>query len=175
VIDQMGALDDRVAGLEKLVRSLNTDQYRSVGRLTKNGDALEYWPPTERFGFSGSAGVRLDREERRASRQLWTRLQAAVAKGVAGVDVEDVTDWKRASWIPSVLRDYMVRNDIEGRAATALERTLGRDAWCPMIGIWNACCAALLAERLNPRLRSSLEHSWASALGVTPRERLGIK
>jgi hypothetical protein len=77
-------------------------------------------------------------------------------------------------WIPPAMRRYLAREDIEGWAATILERELGDGAWRPMIVVWNACCAALFAERLGGELKASLERSWASAFGSTPRERLGI-
>jgi hypothetical protein len=44
-----------------------------------------------------------------------------------------------------------------------------------MIGTWNAGCAALFAQRLTPELMSSLERAWATAIGPTPRQRLGIE
>lgn len=171
----MSSLDDRVLGIEEIVRRLTKEQYISIGRVVGADDDPEAWPPSERYWFSGNAGARLDNSETRAARRLWTRLQVAVSAAVTGIDVEGRPSWHRASWLPSALREYLLRNDLEGGAATVLERALGAEAWRPMIGVWNACCSALFAERLTPELKSSLERAWATAIGSTPRERLRIE
>lgn len=65
------------------------------------------------------------------------------------------------------------RNLIEGEATAALERNLGGDVWIAVVAVWNACCVALLSDRLDTRLRSGLEASWQRAnVGPTPLAQL---
>lgn len=84
------------------------------------------------------------------------------------VNHEEVEAWVARPTLVGML-DRLVQprqnQRIEGRAPTVLERSLGGDVWRGAIGIWNAFCAVLLRERLEPSLRSDLERIWRKVQG----------
>lgn len=153
------SLDRRVERLEQVARGITSAELSSIGANVAGQSGPSAWPSTERYWFSGLAGLDLDQSENRVMRQLWTRLLVGLASAM-GVDVDadgaDVDRWQ----------------ELEGQATSLLERQLGSDVWIGTVGIWNAFCAALLSERLDPTVRDALEAAWVKAVGLTPRERL---
>ncbi len=168
-------LAHRVEHLEKLVRGLTATDLLSIGKAIEKSDLrAARWAPSERYWFSGRGGATLGRVEDRAVRTLWTRLQATVTLALTGVDLD--RDEEKSGFLATLDRLFEPSRDhrIEGKAAGLLERQLGAGIWDSVIGVWNAFCAALLFERLDPELRTSLEATWRTVLGRTPREILGI-
>jgi hypothetical protein len=150
-----------VPALEREVRSLSRDEITGIAEAVRLGarEGEHRWPPAERFWFDGTADTHLSSDEGGVLRELWTRMNAGLVYAVTAREVD--------AWIerPGLLAglDRMgtsQRNRIEGAAATILERELGSEAWEGAIGIWNALCAALLADRLAPDLREDLMASW---------------
>jgi hypothetical protein len=133
----------------------------------KTAPAGDSWRSDERYFYSGTGGVKLDAEQRAAVARLWTRMMAGLAFAVSGEEVEE--------WVarPSVMGrlDRLVQPRqsvrIEGRATAIIERALGGDVWKGVIGVWNAFCAALLRERLEPAVRLDLERAWRAGIGMS--------
>ena len=145
--------------LESEVRTLTSGEIRrfvDVVRESSGGDHL--WPPDHRFFFDGTAGLKLSREEETSLRQLWTRMNAGLVYAITGNDVENWID--RPGLLARLDRIGPRWSQIEGRAASILERELGGEVWLGTIGIWNALCAALLGARLSAELRGSLSATW---------------
>lgn len=151
----MGDLDDRVAALELAVRSLSRQELARFGDAVREASTeVHQWAPSERFWFDGTAGLKLHAQEDNAVRELWTRMNAALLYVVSGDDVEPDRD----------------RPEIEGQAATVLEKALGGDVWLGVIGIWNALCADLFRDRLEPSMHSDLGASWRKVRAAGPSE-----
>lgn len=158
-------LQGRIADLERIARGLSPEQILSFVAAVSDARPLDAWPADERFWYSGTAGIKLTDAEERARDALWTRMLAGLSFAVNGEEVE--------AWVarPTVMgrldRLFEPRQGrrIEGRATTVLERTLGGEVWRGVIGIWNAFCAAMLRERLDPVLRSDLESVWRNVIG----------
>jgi hypothetical protein len=154
-----GRLGRRLERLEQVARGITSAELLSIGANVAGQSGLSAWPASERYWFSGVAGLDFDQSENRVMRQLWTRLLVGLAFTM-GVDLDadgaDVDRWQ----------------ELEGQATSLLERQLGPDVWIGTVGIWNAFCAALLSERLDPAVRDALEAAWVKAVGLTPRERL---
>ncbi len=168
-------LGRRIERLEAFARELTAADLSSIGKAIDQSDARAApWGPSERYWFSGRAGAVLGPADDHAVRTLWTRLQAAVTLAVTGVDLDH--DDEKSGVVASLDKLFEPSRDhrIEGRAATLLERRLGAGIWDSLIGVWNAFCAALLSEKLDPALRTSLEAPWRTVFGSTPRETLGI-
>jgi hypothetical protein len=111
--------------------------------------------------------VKLDSEEEAALERLWTRMLAGLAFAVNGQEVEA---WvARPGLMGGLDRLVQPRQSlrIEGRATAVLERALGGGVWRGVAGIWNAFCAALLQERLEPTLRLDLERAWRTGIGMS--------
>jgi hypothetical protein len=78
-----------------------------------------------------------------------------------------------ASDDPSIGQQLIERDDfqsLEGQATTLLERSIRGNVWVGTTAVWNASCAALLADAMPESLQASLEAPWQRALGKTPRE-----
>ena len=168
-------LGRRVERLEALARELTAADLLSIAKVIDQSDTRTApWAPSERYWFSGHGGATLGAPENRAIRTLWTRLQAAVTMAVTGVDLD--RDVEKSGVVAILDRLFEPSRDhrIEGKAAALLERRVGAGVWDSVIGVWNAFCAALLSEKLDPALRASLEAPWRTVLGRTPRETLGI-
>ena len=168
------SLDARVRDLEGLARELTEDHLRDLAVVMKQENiASNAWSAGERYWFSGSGGATLSRYENRAVRKLWTRFQVGLTFAVTGIDINPPADTGRRGLGTRLARllqpEYIA---LQGQAATLLERHGGGDIWLPVTGVWNAFCAALLDERLDPELRAALETPWRLAIGATPRERL---
>jgi hypothetical protein len=167
-----GRLADRIARLEELARMLEPDDLAAIGKSVMATEGTSAWPPSERYWFSRTAGVRFDEFENHATRVLWTRLLVALA--LAPPEGDAATARNTRPGLIRRLREWSSRNRIEGTATTILERRLGPDVWASVTGVWNAECAALHSERFDADLRTSLEAPWVGALGQPPRERIGL-
>lgn len=155
----------RLAALEAAVRSLTRDEIArltAVVRQSAGGD--REWAPEQRFWFDGTAALTLSRDESRAIRELWTRMNAALVFAVTGKEVDTSID--RPGLMARLDRIGPRSRQVEGWAATILEREIGGEVWLGSIGIWNALCAALLADRMSPSLRDDLAASWR-AVGLS--------
>jgi hypothetical protein len=153
------ALADRVAALESDVRSLTRDEVKRFAVTVRRAAHAEgAWPADRRFFFDGTASLKLSEAEAAALRDLWTRMNAGLVYAVTGSEIETWIDrpglWARLDRIGPR------RHQVEGGAATILERELGGDVWLAAIGIWNALCARLLEDRLAAPLREDLMSSW---------------
>lgn len=167
-------LGARIERLEELARGLTKVQLTALAAAIRDAKArVSAWPADERFWFSGRGGAPLTSGEDRAIRQLWTRVQVGLTFAVTQVDIDPSTEVR-----PKQKRGRLARllqseeAALEGQAATLLERDSGGEIWLSVTGVWNAFCAALLAERLDPELRTALETPWRIAIGATPRENL---
>jgi hypothetical protein len=145
-------LRERIPSLERAVRSLKRNEVARFMEAVRESATVDHrWPPDERFWFNGTEHLKLSREENHVVRELWTRLNAALVYVVTGDEV-----------------DALDRTGIEGQAATVLQRALGGDVWLGTIGIWNALCADLLGDRLEPSLRDDLATSWLKVRPALP-------
>ena len=165
--DRIEELQSRIDALESVARGLTRDQIMSFPAAVRDAPDLGAWPADERYWYSGTAGVKLTAEEKAALGKLWTRMLAGLS---FAVDHEEVEAWVgRPTLMGRLDRLVQPRQDlrIEGRATTVLERALGGEVWRGVIGIWNAFCAGLLRERLEPSLRSDLELTWRNVIGRT--------
>ena len=166
--EMMQRTDDVVAQLSHITAA----EMQSLGEVAASAPPPEeLWPPNERFWFNGTAGVNLQDADNRAVRMLWTRVMQVLATNIAGRD---------AISSPRPLLDWLDRRietrgrmRVEGDATAILERALGGQVWRAVVVVWNACCAALLAQQLPAELRSSLEAGWRRAgIGEPPLDRM---
>jgi len=163
----------RLNSLEEIARELTQDQLNDLAAVIRQEkEPLGAWPADERDWFSGRGGANLSSDDDRAVRRMWTRLQVGLTFAVTGIDIDPPADrrTKKRGWLARILGPE--HGVLEGEAATLLERHGGGGIWLPITGVWNAFCAALLLERLDPELRFALEKPWRLAIGMTPRERL---
>lgn len=152
-------LRKRLPSLESAVRSLTTVEVtRFVEVVRQEASADHVWPPDQRFWFDGTNGIKLSADVTKVLRELWTAMNAALVYAVTGEEVDASID--RPGLLARLDRLFPRSQQIEGRAATVLERAIGGDVWLGTIGIWNAMCAALLSDRLEPSLREDLKVSW---------------
>ena len=163
---ETGDPEQRAPGLEEAVRTLTREQipqFAAAVRAAKSDGAA--WPADERFWFSGTAGLRFSKGDEAVIRGLWTRMMAGLFFVVTGHEVEERIE--RPGVLARIDRLFPIPRwmRIEGEAATVLEREMGGEIWLASIGIWNALCAALLGDRLEPALRESLEASWLRVVG----------
>jgi hypothetical protein len=166
-------LHRRMGRLERLARGLTSAELSSIGEAVAEKSSPSGWLPSERFWFSGVAGLDLVDSENRAMRELWTRLLVGLTFAITGVDLDARgADAAATNAAPSTSEDVGRRQELEGQATSLLERRLGSDVWVATVGVWNAFCAALLSERLDRMVREGLEASWVTAVGLTPRERI---
>lgn len=160
-------LTRRLDALEAEVRSLTRDEitrFATAVRESAGGDVE--WAPDRRFWFDGSAGLGLPSDERRAIRELWTRMNAGLVFAVTGKDVDA---WiERPGLMARLDRIGPRSRQVEGWAAAILEREAGGEVWLGAIGIWNALCGALLWDRMSPSLRDDLTVSWRAVRPSQP-------
>jgi hypothetical protein len=165
--------NNTVSELEGIARRLTVDALTALAKSVAGPPPEGIgWNPRDRYWFAGTAGLKFTSDEKRVLRKLWTRIQAGLMYTHAHEDVDVAV---RRPGLMAALDRFVQPNvdyQIEGRAATFLERALGREVWSSVIGIWNASCAALLSDRLPAPLRADLEWSWRTALGATPSELL---
>lgn len=157
----------RIARLEAIARSLTREQISGMSEAVRTSPGVARWRPDEAFWLSATGAVKLNAEEKAALERLWTRMLAGLAFAVSG---EEVEAWvARPTLMGRLDRLVQPRQSvrIEGRASAVVERTLGGDVWRGVVGIWNAFCAALLRERLEPSLRLDLERAWGAGIGVS--------
>jgi hypothetical protein len=156
----------RIERLEAIARGLTREQISGMAGAVRTSEAASGSRPVEAYWLAGPTGVKLDAEEKAALARLWTRTLAGLAFAVSG---EEVEEWVARPTLMGRL-DMLVQPRqsvrIEGRATAVIERTLGGGVWQGVVGIWNAFCAALLRERLEPTLRLDLERAWKSGVGI---------
>lgn len=158
-MENAASLRSRVPSLESAVRSFTRDEVLAFVEVVRLAAAADHiWPPDQRFGFDGTAGVKLSAGEMEVLSELWTRMNAALVFAVTGEEVEAWID--RPGLVAHLDRIGPRSHQIEGRAATVLERSLGGQVWLGTIGIWNALSAALLKDRLEADLHEDLLVSW---------------
>lgn len=158
-------LSSRIAALEAVARGLTRDEILAFPAAVSAAPRGAAWRADESYWLSGTAGIRLTAEEKAALGTLWTRMLAGLAFAVSGEEVE--------AWVarPTVLGrlDRLVQprqnTRIEGRATGIIEQALGGEVWRGVVGIWNAFCAVLLSERLEPPLRFDLDLVWRTVMG----------
>ena len=168
--NQGRTLDARSERLEALARRITDAQLAALAVAMRDESVrTSVWPADERFWFSDKGGTHLAREEDQAIRHLWTRVQVGLTFAVTGVEIPRRKKRGPFAWLLGTEQTI-----VEGEAAILLERHGGGDIWLPVTGVWNGFCAALLSERLDPKLRAALETPWRIALGATPREMLGM-
>ena len=161
-----------VAELQELTSSITLEEFKLLGPAVRERESRkqDVWVASDRFWFSGTAGLSFSRIEDQATRLLWTRLLVGIARLTSG---QDLGPGGPETEMPSGLRQTLDAQSIEGRATTIIERELGSDGWTSATGAWNAACTALLSEHFELELRQSLEAPWLSVFGWTPRERMG--
>jgi len=161
------SLRERLPALDLAVRSLTRDEImRFVDVVRESATAHHKWPLEQRFWFDGTAGLTLSREENDVVRELWTRMNSALVYAVSGEEIDGLID--RPGLFAGLDRIGPRWQQIEGQAATVLERTLGGDVWLGTIGIWNALCADLLRDRREATLRDDLATSWSKVRPSRP-------
>jgi hypothetical protein len=163
--DRIVEFQGRIDALESVARGLTRDQIMSFPRAVRDAPKLAAWRADERYWYSGTAGVKLTAEEKAALGKLWTRMLAGLS---FVVNHEEVETWvARQTLMGRLDRLVQPRQNLrlEGRATAVLERALGGEVWRGVVGIWNAFCAALLTDRLDPSLRSDLELIWRKVMG----------
>ncbi|HET8587098.1 MAG TPA: hypothetical protein VFM74_04410 [Candidatus Limnocylindria bacterium] len=154
----------QVAALESDVRSLTRDEVERFGVAVRRAAQVEgQWPADRRFFFDGTADVNLSKEDALALRDLWTRMNAGLVYAVTGSEIFAWID--RPRLLARLDRIGPRWRQVEGGAATILERELGADVWLAATGIWNALCAQLLEDRLAAPLRQDLMKSWRDVRG----------
>jgi hypothetical protein len=163
--DQTEQIRGRIDGLESEVRRLTRAQIQAFAAVVGSAPAFARWPANERYWYSGSEGVKVTRGEKAALGHLWTRMLAGLAFAVSGEDVEVHVARRTLMGRLDRLAEPRQHVRIEGQATTIVERALGGEVWLGVIGIWNAFCAALLRERLEPALRSDLTYAWRTVMG----------
>ena len=150
-----------VARLEELVRALEPVQVEALLAATGSTETSGAWQASDLpFWFKGTAGVDLSTDQERGLESLWTRLMAAVAFAATG---EDVDAWVSRSGVRAGLNRLVQRRAsarIEGRATALLEGRFGGSVWRSYTGIWNAACAAVLEDSLEPLLFADLQATW---------------
>jgi hypothetical protein len=152
-------LRERLPALESEVRSLSREEVvRFVDVVSASATAEHVWPPDRRFVFDGTADQQISADATAVARQLWTQMHAALVYAVTGKEVDAWID--RPGLLARLDRIGPRWRQIEGQAATILGRELGGQVWLGTIGIWNALCAALLVELIDPVLRDDLATSW---------------
>ena len=163
-------LDARIAELEGRARTMSRAQIQAFGPAVKASGELPTWRSDYPFWFQGTATAKLSRAENQALERLWERMLVGLAFAVTGEDADEppppsalgASFWERFKrWDNSTAKP-------DARATTLLERAMGGDVWLATVGIWNAFCADLLADRLEPQLRSDLEAPWRSVMGLPP-------
>ena len=164
-------IGQRLSTLEAAVRSLTREELARLAAVVRQSASSDLeWAPDRRFWFDGSAGISLSHDEDRAIRELWTRMNAALVFAVTGKEVDTWID--RPGLMARLDRIGSRSRQVEGWAATVLEREMGGEIWVATIGIWNALCAALLAGRMSPSLREDLAASWRT---VRPSQPLPVE
>jgi hypothetical protein len=153
--------ESRITQLEDVVRALEPAQFEALTTAAESTPTSGHWPSSELpFWFRGTAKIRLSEEHEAMLAALWTRLQAAAAFAVSG---EEVVDWvERPGLLGRLDRIVQPRKSarIEGRATAVLERRFGREVWVGFVAIWNAACAALLEDILDPGTFADLQGAW---------------
>jgi hypothetical protein len=164
-LDRIVELQSRIDALESVARGLTRDQIMSFSSAVRDAPKLAAWRADERYWYSGTAEVKLTAEEKAALGKLWTRTLAGLSFVVNHEEVE--TRVARPTLMGRLDRLVQPRQSVrlEGQATAVLERALGGDVWRGVIGIWNAFCAALLTDRLDPPLRSDLGVIWRNVMG----------
>jgi hypothetical protein len=173
VTDDVGlpqAVTARIRALEAIARTTSPDDLRRLGPAV---DALRDRKDsfTQAFWTGDAAGMSFSVVENDAFAKLWTRMLAGLAFALSGHDVEEHV--VRAGIMGRLDRLVQPRPDsrIEGAATAILEGALGGSVWNGALEMWNAFCAALIQERLDPTFLQALEAPWrAAAIGPTPRE-----
>jgi hypothetical protein len=155
-------LQRRIEALEEAVRQLSVEQIVAFNTAVGDAPPMATWPADERFWYSGTGGVGLTGPEKEALGHLWTRMLAGLAFVATGEEA-----YVARSTLMARLDRLVASRDrlIEGSATTVLEQKFGGEMWRGVIGIWNALCAALLAERLDSSLRSDLGFAWRHVMG----------
>jgi len=159
----------RIPELERAVRSLRPAEIVRFAAVVQDLKTRESaWPADEPFWLVRTSGPKLTADDKRMLDDLFTRMNAALVYAATGEDVEDWID--RPGAMAAIERRLGSRSRaIEGRAATVLEKTFGGEVHTGVVGIWNALCAALLEERLDPRERDSLGAAWRGVRGSSLR------
>ena len=153
--------ESRIARLEDVVRALEPAQFEALKAAAESTPTSGHWASSELpFWFRGTADVQLGKEHEDLLGALWTRLQAAAAFAVSG---EEVAEWvDRPGLMARLDRIVQPRHNarIEGRATAILERRFGRAVWVGFVAIWNAACAALLEDVIDPGTFADLQAAW---------------
>jgi hypothetical protein len=153
--------EPRIVRLVDVVRTLEPTQFEALKTAAESTPTSGRWPSSELpFWFRGTADVRLTSEQQDALKALWTRLQAGAAFAVSG---EEVATWvDRPGLMARLDRIVQPRQNarIEGRATAILEERFGREVWVGFVAIWNAACAALLEDVLDPGTFADLQAAW---------------
>ena len=154
-----------ISRLEAAVRGLTAAQVEEFTRAVRSAPTLPKWPADERYWYSGTAGLKLTREEQIVLRHLWTRMLASLAFAVSAEDVEASVGRKTLVGRLDRLVEPRRRIRIEARAGDVLEGALGGEVWLGVVGIWNALCTVALRRRLDEPLRSDLAYAWRTVIG----------
>lgn len=157
-------LKRRIVSLEGIVRGLTREQLDEFATAVRaQQSARTAWRADERFWFDGTSGAILSKSEDALLRDLWTRLNAALVFVATGREIDE---WIQGPGLVANLdRLFPVRQQVEGQAAAILERQLGATVWLASTGVWNALCAALVGDRVDPAVRASLQASWITVVG----------
>ena len=118
------------------------------------------WPADERFWFSGTDGVRLDKADETALRWMWTRLLEVLSVALTDNDPRPVAARRGVMGAIDRLAAGSEDRASEGVATTNLQRAFGHVVWQATIPIWNACCAAFLDGALPEGLHEDLQRPW---------------
>jgi hypothetical protein len=138
---RLQALRLRIDRAEVAVRGLTRADIAALASAPRDKDKSWAWNGDSAFWFADTGSYKPTIEEQWALEELYGRMRAAVASVVIGPDV------------PEDNVDHM------------LERAAGGQVWAAVARIWNACCASLLEDRLDSRLRSDLEAQWRRVVG----------
>jgi hypothetical protein len=165
-------LDERIRRLEQTARAMTRTQIEAFGPATKRAGRLPSWRSDYPFWFQGTGTARLSGAENKALERSWDRMVVGLAFAATGVDADEpppplpqgASLWRR------FLRWDRASAGPEQRATSLLEREMGGDVWLATVGIWNAFCSALLADRLEAPLRRDLETPWRAVIGSLPFE-----
>jgi hypothetical protein len=147
--ERLKDLEARVDDIEAAVRKLTRAQFDRLALGPRERSKSWAWNGDSAFWYADSGRYRATTEEEWALTELNSRIMAALAFLLTGKELDTASS----------------RRDYEAKASTAIEHATRGKGWGGVARIWNASCAALLRERLEPPLRSDLEAQWIAVMG----------
>jgi hypothetical protein len=151
----------RLDAIVARLRTLRPAEVHAIGAAVIAAGRARSWASDEAFWLVRTWEVRPTRAEDAALRRMWDELYPAVAFAL-GEDVDLPVESPRG-----FLARLRMPPSRTSRATDAIEHLAGSEGHAGALGIWNAACAALLADRLPSDRAASLAAMWHAA-GLDP-------